>query len=124
MDKKNKVVKNSKIEIKVGLNEDKMPIDINWSADDNPEGAKDHNAKAVLLSFFDRESRDTLRIDLWTQEFQVMEMDRLVFHTLKGLADSYVKATGNKELAGQMQQFAHYFGEKTEVLPPSGDKGK
>ena len=71
----------------------------------------------MLVSFFDKESRDTLRIDLWTTEMQVMEMDRMVYHTLRGLTESYFKATGNKELCAQMQQFAQYFGEKTEVIP-------
>lgn len=116
---KNKVVKESKIEITVGLDQEQVPSRILWKAEDNPDAKDDLEAKGMFLSFFDKESRDTLRIDLWTTELQVMEMDRMVYHTLKGLTESYFKATGNEELAGQMMQFAQYFGEKTEVLPPS-----
>lgn len=116
---KEKVVKESNIDIKVGLNEEHVPESIQWRADDHPEVDGWQDAKGMLVSFFDKESRDTMRIDLWTTDLQIMEMDRMVFHTLKGLAESYAKATGNNELAGQMQQFAHYFGEKTEVIKPS-----
>ena len=76
------------------------------------------NAKAMLLSFLDRDSRDTLKIDLWTKDMEVAEMDRMMFYTLRALADTYYKASNNRELAEQMQQFAHYFGEKTEQLKP------
>nr|MBS0038522.1 gliding motility protein GldC [Saprospiraceae bacterium] len=119
MSEQEKIVKESKIEVKVGLNKENVPVGIRWRADDNPEGQQYLDAKGMLLSFFDLNSRDTLRIDLWTEDLQVMEMDRMVYHTLKGLSETYVRSTGNKELAGQMLQFAQYFGEKTEVLPPS-----
>ncbi|TVR88959.1 MAG: gliding motility protein GldC [Saprospirales bacterium] len=115
---KKKVIKKSKIEVEVGLNEDQVPTSMKWRAEDNPEAQDWQESKGMLVSFFDKESRDTFRIDLWTTEMQVMEMDRMVFHTLKGLSESYAKATGNSELAGQMQQFALYFGEKTEVIKP------
>ncbi len=115
----NKIIKETKIEINVGLDESQVPARITWMAEDNPEGDRQLEAKGMLLSFFDKQSRDTLRIDLWTTELQIMEMDRMVYHTLKGLSESYFKATGNQELASQMMQFAKYFGEKTEVLPPS-----
>jgi gliding motility-associated protein GldC len=113
--------KESKIEITVGLDESQVPNSIKWKAEDNPEGDQALEAKGMLLSFFDKQSRDTLRIDLWTTDLQIMEMDRMVYHTLKGISESYFKATGNNELASQMMQFAKYFGEKTEVLPPADE---
>lgn len=119
MSEKKKVFKESKIEISVGLDESQVPVRIMWKAEDNPESDQPLEAKGMLLSFFDKQSRDTLRIDLWTTDLQIMEMDRMIYHTLKGLSESYFKATGNNELASQMMQFAKYFGEKTEVLPPS-----
>ena len=103
------------INIQVGLNEEKMPVSISWEADDQKEGAQE--SKAMFISFFDRDHKDTSRIDLWTKDMQVVEMDRFVFQTLRGLADTYFRATQNKELANQMQQFVQYFGEKTEVIP-------
>jgi len=110
------VIQTSDINIKVGLNEEKLPVRIDWEASDNPDGAK--VAKAMLLAFFDDETKDTLKIDLWTNEMQVMEMDRFFFQTLRGLADTYFRATQNNEMAADMQRFVHYFGEKTGIIKP------
>ncbi len=115
MDKK--IKKTSEIKIKVGLNEEKMPVQMTWSSSDDPQGTRPHECKAMLLALFDKDTKDTLKIDLWTKEMQVSEMDRFFFQTLKGLADTYYRATQNKELATVMQQFAGYFGEQTEIIP-------
>jgi len=112
-------VSHSEVKIRIGLNEKKWPVSIEWEAEDQPGGKRPQACKAFLLSLFDREYKETLRMDLWTKEMQVMEMDRMVFHTLRGLADTYFKATNNKEMAVAMQQFAQFFGEKTEIIPPA-----
>lgn len=117
---KDKVVQRSDIKLSVGLNEEKMPTRIDWEATDNATGAQ--VAKAMLLSLFDAETKDTLRIDLWTKDMQIMEMDRFMFQTLRGLADTYYRASQNAELAGEMQRFVHYFGEKTGIIPPNNEK--
>jgi gliding motility-associated protein GldC len=111
-----KIIQTSDINIKIGLNEEKHPVRIDWEASDNPNGAQ--VAKAMLLAFFDEETKDTLKIDLWTDEMQVMEMDRFFFQTLRGLADTYYRATQNNEMATQMQHFVSYFGEKTGIIKP------
>jgi gliding motility-associated protein GldC len=113
------VVKKSKIEIEIGLDKDNMPIEINWSSTDAPVGYPIQTANAMLLSFLDKETKDTLKIDLWTNEMTVVEMDKMMFDTLRTLADTYYKATNNRELAEQMQHFVHFFGEKTELLKKS-----
>ena len=117
MDKK-AVVRTSKIEIEVGLNKENVPVAIDWQAVDNPDTPSPQACKAMLLSVFDAKTLETLKIDLWTTDLQVMEMDRLIYYTMRGLADTYFKATQNQEMASAMQQFAQYFGEKTEILKP------
>ncbi len=111
------IKKTSTINIEIGLNEEQLPVDIQWSSSDIPEGPEKKAAKAFLLSIFDKETKDTLRIDLWTKDMQVIEMDRFMFHTLRALADTYFKATQNNELAADMQRFVQYFGEQTEIIP-------
>lgn len=107
---------NSKIEIDVLLDEKAHPSDIEWSADNNGSKMK-QNAKGMLLSFFDRDSLETMKIDLWTNDMQVNEMDRFVFQTLRAIGETYFKATQNTELANDMQRFVHYFGEQTGIIP-------
>lgn len=109
-------IKNSNIEISVSFDRNKIPSDIKFKSDDG-EG-KSVSCKGMLLSFFEKESLDTLKIDLWTKDMQVVEMDRFFFQTLRALADTYQKATNNNSLANDMQRFVHYFGEKTEIIKP------
>ena len=112
-----KVAKKFEIVLQVGLDDDNMPVDMKWEAENNPNAKGLQDCKGVLLSVFDKESLDTLRIDLWTKDLQVVEMDRFVFQTLRSLADTYHRATKNTKLANDMQHFATYFGEQTEIIP-------
>ena len=93
-----------------------MPKGIDWEADDRTDGNEPVACKAMLLSMFERNTLDTMKIDLWTTDMQMNEMDRFFFQTLRGMADTYFKATQNRELAVDMQRFTHYFGEKTGIL--------
>ncbi|MBK8721825.1 MAG: gliding motility protein GldC [Saprospiraceae bacterium] len=113
------VVKESTIQINIGLNAENIPIAMDWFSTDNPDKIDVAACKAMLLSLFDSDHKDTLKIDLWTNEMQVQEMDRFMFQTMRGLADTYFKATQNKDLAVDMQKFVQYFGEKTELIPKS-----
>ena len=112
-----KAVKESEIKITVGLNSENVPVSMHWQADDNPESQVPQACKAMILALFDKESLDTLRIDLWTKDMMVNEMDRFFFQTLRAMADTYYRATQNVELANEMQRFVQYFGEKTEIIP-------
>lgn len=110
------VVKKSLIEIEIGLNEDKHPETIHWRSNDNPNGQDFTECKAISLSLFDKDYKDTLKIDLWTTEMQVVEMDRFMFQTLRSLADTYFRATNNQQLANDMQLFVDYFGKQTGII--------
>lgn len=112
----NEVVKSSDITLRVGLNAEQVPVKIEWGASDRNGGVLEE-CKAIAIGLFDKEHRDTLRIDLWTREMQVLEMDRFIYQTLRSLSQTYLKATQNKELAEEMARFAHYFGQKTEIIP-------
>jgi gliding motility-associated protein GldC len=107
----------SDITIRVALDQDRVPTKIEWSATDMHEAGKMDECKAMAVALFDKDHRDTLRIDLWTKEMQVQEMDRFMYQILRSLGQTYLRATQNKELAEELAKFAHYFGEKTEVIP-------
>jgi gliding motility-associated protein GldC len=110
------IVKSSDITIRVGLDATGIPSKMEWGASDRNEG-KLEECKAMVVALFDKDQRDTLRIDLWTKEMQVMEMDRFMYQILRSLSQTYRSATQNNELAEDIAKFAHYFGEKTEILP-------
>ncbi len=113
------VNKRSEIRLEVGLDKSGLPVDIQCFAVDSKQGLQQTDCKGMILSLFDRNTKDTLKIDLWTKDMEVMEMDRFVYQMVRSLADTYYRATNNADLANEMQRFAQYFGEKTEIIPPA-----
>ncbi len=113
--------KKSTINITVELDENKHPHKIFWEAQDNDDPQTKKEVKAMLLSLFDKDHLDTLKIDLWTNEMQVVEMDRFMFQTLRALSDTYFKATNNAQLANAFAGFAEFFGEETGILTKEKD---
>jgi len=111
------IKRTSEIIMRIGLDEDNVPVDIKWEASDDDSQKAPKPCKAMLLSIFDGETHDTMKIDLWTKDMQVVEMDRFIFQTLRAMADTYHRATQNNDLANDMQKFAQYFGEETETIP-------
>lgn len=106
----------AQIRINIGLDDNNNPAAIRWEADDQPDLFSNPACKAIFLSLFEEESKETLKIDLWTKEMQVMEMDRFLYFTLQGLAESYHRATNNSELTVDFQKFVQYFGQKTGII--------
>jgi len=115
-DTMNDITKISDITLRVSLSAEQGPVKIEWGASDRNGGALEE-CKAMAVALFDKEHRDRLRIDLWTKELQVAEMDRFMYQTLRSLSATYLKATQNKELAEEMAKFAHYFGKKRRSFP-------
>jgi gliding motility-associated protein GldC len=87
---------------------------IRWQADDAPEPGE-QRADAMLLALWDPEHRNALRIDLWTREMTVDDMNDFVFQTLISLADTYRAATKNDSLMADIKIFAREFAEKASA---------
>lgn len=101
------MLKSSDIRLRVLMDDDGIE-EIRWEADDGPEPGE-QAAKAMILSLWDAERRNALRIDLWTKELSVDDMNDFVFQTLMSLADTYRRATNDAGLAGEMKLFAQEF---------------
>lgn len=87
---------------------------IRWEADDSPEPGP-QEAKAMVLALWDAAARNALRIDLWTQDMTVDDMNDFVFQTLMSLADSYRAATSDDALTGEIKLFAQRFAERASA---------
>ena len=98
------------------LDEKKYPEKIKWTSVDKGKDSEFSESKAFFLSLFDKKTKDTMELDLWTKDMQKIEMDRFVFQSLSSLADMYHRATKNSDLANEIQSFVKYFGEKTEII--------
>ncbi|MBI3223392.1 MAG: gliding motility protein GldC [Nitrosomonadales bacterium] len=106
-------MKKSEIKFTVTLDENKMPVQIDWSASD---AGIESSSKAIMLSVWDSKEKNTLRIDLWTKEMMVEDMKRFYHQSLLSMADSLERATGEKDAAKAMRHFAQDFGERMKLV--------
>ncbi|MFD1163580.1 MULTISPECIES: gliding motility protein GldC [Hwangdonia] len=103
----------SKIELKVELDENRIPESLQWTAEDG--GITNQEAKAMMLSVWDAESQETLRIDLWTKDMPVDEMKVFFHQTLVTMSDTFNRATQDEKMTATMKDFCDYFAEKLEL---------
>jgi len=105
----------SEIHFQIHLDENNIPSKMEWRASDASDNQWQEN-QAVMLSIWDSHEQNALRIDLWTKDMKIDEMNYFFFQTLMTMADTYQTATQNEELARKMKGFAEYFAEKAEVI--------
>lgn len=103
----------SKIEFTVELDENKVPEKLNWTAEDG--GIKNEEAKALMISVWDTNSKDTLRMDLWTKDMPIDEMKIFFHQTLVSMANTFERATNDNKMSATMRDFCDYFAEKLEL---------
>ena len=56
-----------------------------------------------------------MRIDLWTKDMPVDEMQKFFHQTLVGMTDSFRRATGDDKMADTMKDFCEYFAENLDL---------
>lgn len=108
-------MKTRQIRFDVTLDENMVPERIEWEADDQPGR---NAAKSALISLWDPNENNSLRIDLWTKEMTTDEMKAFFHRNLMTMADTFERATGEKDMAGHMRAFGRYFGEKMCGVDP------
>jgi gliding motility-associated protein GldC len=109
------IVKKSHIEIEVGLNANNLPLQMNWSASDG--GIENAPARAMFLSLWNPEDKNTMKIDLWTKDMSIEEMKQFFHQTLLTMADTFEKATGETLITEDLRDYCYHFAEKMEILP-------
>lgn len=103
----------SEIRLTVGLDENRVPEELSWSAQDG--GINNEKAKAMLLSVWDSKNKESLKIDLWTKDMPVDEMKIFFHQTLLAMADTFMKATQDDKMTATMKDFCAYFAEKLDL---------
>lgn len=104
---------NSEIKFTVQLDEHRVPESLSWTAQDG--GIDDQQTKAIMLSIWDNNAKETLRIDLWTKDMPVDEMKQFFHQTLVAMSDTYQRATNDEKMADTMRDFCEYFAEKLDL---------
>lgn len=109
----NEIKKRTTIEVKVGLDENQVPVEMEWNASD---GGGQGKCKAFMLSLWDEVDENTMRIDLWNKEMSVYDMQRFFHQTLLTMSDTYKTATGQEKIAAEIKAFADKFARQTQLL--------
>jgi gliding motility-associated protein GldC len=115
IDMDEKIVKTSEIRVKVGLNENNLPIAMSWSAEDGD--VQDAAAKAMLLSIWDAKNNNTMKIDLWTKDMSIEEMKQFFHQTLLTMADTFERATAEHLISEDLRDYCYHFAEKMRIMP-------
>jgi len=102
------------INITVELDKDNIPEKIVWNATDD-EGDFDTECKAMILSLWDHNRKDSLRLDLWARKMTVDEMKIFFHQTLVTMADTLEKSINDDRISEDMRDFCDYFAEKMEI---------
>lgn len=107
------IKKNTEIKVQVGLDENNIPEQMKWSAEDG--GIKKQETKAMLLSFWDSDKQEALKMDLWVKDMPVDQMQLFFHQTLVSLSDTFLIATQDEKMTATMKDFCDYFAEKLEL---------
>lgn len=107
-------MKKSEIKFNITLDENNLPEAITWEATDSGiDGTVP--AKSILLSVWDPNENNTLRIDLWTKDMMVDEMKIFVHQTLLSLANTLERSTQEDKMAADLRDFCDHYAEKLEL---------
>ena len=90
-------MKKSVISFEIELDDKNLPEKIKWNASDSQ--SKNNITKAIAVSLWDPNKNNTLKIDLWTKDMRVDEMDKFMIDTLGGLSQTMLNATGDTFVA-------------------------
>lgn len=106
-------MKTSEIKFTVSLDENKIPVSIDWEASDAGEKS---SSKSVMIALWDAKENNTLRIDLWTKDMLADEMKVFFHQTLLSMADTFKRATGEEKIVEDLKDFCAHFADKMNLL--------
>ncbi|MBE7178681.1 MAG: gliding motility protein GldC [Mucilaginibacter polytrichastri] len=110
-------MKNAEIKITVELDDKNVPENITWQSTDGKE-KEAVPVKSMMLALWDHNYKNALRIDLWTKDMPVDEMKLFFYQTLMTMGDSFLKATGEDKIIGDLRDYCAHFAEKMELGIP------
>jgi len=100
----------AEIKLKVELDGDNLPTRIEWQATEAKSDAP-MPCQSMMLSLWDGENKTTAAIDLWLKDTTIDDMNLHFYQVFHKMADTYLHATKNSEVAKLIHDFGDGFGE-------------
>lgn len=105
--------KKSEINITVELDENNLPVKMNWSSSQNNDRGE---CKSFFLALWDGQQQSSLHLNLWTKEMGVDEMKQFIHQLLLNQSDTLKKATADEALAATLYDYSHEYALKAGIL--------
>ena len=105
--------KKSDILFSIELDNNHVPEKIKWSAEDG--GVNEQETKATLISVWDDKKMEALRVDLWTKDMPMDHMKRFIHQIFLSLANTYERATNDKNVADSITEFAEKYAKESKI---------
>ena len=106
-------MKTSEITFRVSVDENSLPVKIEWEAPGNNEKSE---CNSLMVALWDAKENNTLRIDLWTKSKSIDEMKKFYHQNVLTLTETYLRATGDQSTAEKARNFFSALGKENGVL--------
>ncbi|MEO7215262.1 gliding motility protein GldC [Mucilaginibacter sp.] len=107
-------MKTAEIKLTVQLDDNNIPEKILWESTDS-KNKEALPVQAFMLSLWDQSYQNTLKIDLWTKDMPVDEMKRFFYETLQTMGDTFLRATGEKNIVEDLRDYCAHFADKMDI---------
>ena len=110
----------AEIKLIVDLDANNMPTRIEWQASEGQENGP-VLCQSMMLSVWDSENKTTAAIDLWIKDMTIDDMNLYFYQVIHKMADTYLRATKNGDMANSIHEFGDGFGEKLGLVTRSSN---
>jgi gliding motility-associated protein GldC len=107
-------MKKAEIKLTIELDDNNVPENILWESTDS-KTKEALPAKSMMLALWDHNFQQALRIDLWTKDMPVDQMKVFFHQTLMTMGDSFLRATGEKNIVEDLRDYCIHFAEKMDI---------
>ncbi len=108
----------AEIKLTVDLDRDDLPTRIEWTASEGQQNGP-ATCQSMMLSLWDSEKKTTAAIDLWIKDTSIDDMNLYFYQVIQKMADTYLRATKNAEMADSIREFGNRFGETLGLVERS-----
>ncbi len=105
----------AEIKLIVDLDDDDLPTRIEWQASEGQEDGP-VSCQSMMLSVWDSENQTTAAIDLWIKDTTIDDMNLYFYQVIHKMADTYLRATKNVDMANSIHEFGEEFGENLGLV--------
>lgn len=113
----------AEIRLTVDLDKDGVPTAIVWEASE-ARTAGPTPCQSMMLSLWDAERKTIAAIDLWAKDTTIDDMNLYFYQAFHQMAETYLRATRNSELAKRIHEFGEGFGGSVGLVGNGGGTGQ